>query len=58
MKRPNIRSARAALNLHAMLEYRYEKEESMANKKTAKKKRLQERKKQEEALRNVQLRNK
>jgi len=41
-----LASARATLNLAAMLEYRFLKEEKeMANRKTAKKKRLKEQKK-------------
>ena len=55
MKRPNVKSARAAMNLAAILEYRTLKEEQdMANRKTAKKKRLKEQKKQEQALQYVQ----
>ena len=55
MKRPNMKSARAAMNLAAVLEYRTLKEEQdMANRKTAKKKRLKEQKKQEQALQYVQ----
>ena len=52
----NRKSARAALNLAAILEYRTLKEEEqlMANRKTAKKKRLKEQKKQEQALQYVQ----
>lgn len=55
MKRPNLKSARAAMNLAAVLEYRTLKEEQdMANRKTAKKKYLKEQKRKEEAQRNVQ----
>lgn len=56
MSRPTLKSARAAMNLAATLEYRTLKEEqqAMANKKTAKKKRLKELKKQEQALQYVQ----
>lgn len=55
MKRPNVKSARAAMNLAAILEYQTLKEEQdMANRKTAKKKRLKEQKKQEQALQYVQ----
>jgi hypothetical protein len=52
----NRKSARAALNLAAILEYRTLKEEEqlMANRKTAKKKRLKKQKKQEQALQYVQ----
>ena len=55
MSRPTLKSAKAASNLAAILEYRTLKEEqAMANKKTAKKKRLKELKKQEQALQYVQ----
>ena len=55
MKRPNLKSAKAAINLAAMLEYRtFKEEQDMANRKTAKKKHLKEQKRQEEAQRYVQ----
>jgi len=55
MSRSNLKSARAAMNLAAMLEYRtFKEEQAMANRKTAKKKRLKEQKKQEQALQYVQ----
>ena len=51
--RPSLASARAANNLAAMLEYQSTKETEMANKKTAKKKRLAEQKKQNEAFKYI-----